>query len=343
MSPSAVGILNLTSPKNTTYQYPQDIALNFTPQFTESGITSTSCEYQLDSGGWSGLGDCYSNSTLTSLTETQHDVQTRMDIDSCGSGLGDYLLSPDIFFTLGNVPDNTPPIVSIQAPSGSVTSPFDVNFTAEDETALDSCWYSVDSGSNTSISSCSNFTDSASLGSHNITIYANDTSGNTGSDTNAFAAVDLLSPVVAVQSPSGAYSSGTTSVPLNFTATDNIAINACWYRLNNGSNTTIASCANTTVAVTAGSYNITVYANDTSNNIGSDTSSFNVHIPPPITGLTAGIVVLLLPFVGVFSILAVVRRIEDIENAEDMVNLAIIALIAVAFVGVLAVIMTGLV
>lgn len=300
VSPTAVGFINMSSPANITYPYPQDIDLNFTPQFTESGITSTSCEYQLDSGGWSGLGDCYSNSTLTSLTETQHDVQVRMEVDGSGGG-NDYMLSPDIFFTLGNASDTAPPIIAIQAPSGSVTSPFHVNFTAEDETALDSCWYSVDSGSNTSIPSCSNFTDSASLGSHNITVYANDTSGNTGSDTNAFSVSDTINPEISIQSPSGIVA---PPFNLRYTASDDIALDSCWYSLNYGPNISLPSCSNTTASVSAGDYIITVYANDTSNNIGSDAGAFTVKTPPILTGPAAATTNIIPAVFGVMVIIA---------------------------------------
>jgi len=88
--------------------------------------------------------------------------------------------------------DSIAPVVTVQNPTGSVSSPYNVNYVT-DELNLDSCWYSTDDGSNTTIPSCGNFTDTAAVGSHNITVYANDTLGNIGSGTSAFS---VSAPVV---------------------------------------------------------------------------------------------------------------------------------------------------
>jgi hypothetical protein len=93
---------------------------------------------------------------------------------------GNYANSTASFFV-----DSSSPIVSIQSPTGTLPSPYNVSYTT-DEANLGFCWYSTDGGSNTTIPSCANFTDTASTGSHNITIYANDTLGNIGSATGAF-------------------------------------------------------------------------------------------------------------------------------------------------------------
>jgi hypothetical protein len=191
VSPTAVGFINMSSPENISYELSSSIDLNFTAVFNETGITGT-CEYSLDGGGWTGA-DCYNNYTLTGLSEAQHDVQVRMSVD--GSEINnDYMLSPDIFFTLT---DLILPTVAVQSPTGIVTSPFNVNYTVWDVNGIDSCWYGMDSGSNVSIPSCANFTDSGSSGDHNLTVYANDTFGNTGSATSPFSVLAPLIPPTA--------------------------------------------------------------------------------------------------------------------------------------------------
>lgn len=184
VSPTAVGFINMSSPENISYELSSNIDLNFTAVFNETGITGN-CEYSLDSGSWTG-GICdwmgYYNITLTGLLAGPHDVQIRMEVDGSG-GANDYMLSPDVFFTLADI---TAPVVAIQSPTETVTSPFSILYTTWDVNGIDQCWYSMDSGSNVSIPSCANFTDSNSLGDHNVTVYANDTSGNIGSNVNAF-------------------------------------------------------------------------------------------------------------------------------------------------------------
>jgi hypothetical protein len=191
VSPTAVGFINMTSPENTSYELSSDIDLNFTAVFNETGITGY-CEYSLDSGSWTG-GICdwtgYYNITLTGLLAGPHDVQIRMAVDYSENN-NDYMLSPDVFFTLT---DLVLPTVAVQSPTGTITSPFDVNYTVWDVNGIDSCWYSVDEGSNVSIPSCANFTDSGSSGDHNLTIYANDTFGNIGSATSPF---NVLAPLI---------------------------------------------------------------------------------------------------------------------------------------------------
>jgi hypothetical protein len=93
---------------------------------------------------------------------------------------GNYGNDTNSFFV-----DSIAPVVTVQNPTGSVSSPYNVNYVT-DELNLDSCWYSTDDGSNTTIPSCGNFTDTAAVGSHSITVYANDTLGNIGSASSSF-------------------------------------------------------------------------------------------------------------------------------------------------------------
>jgi len=82
------------------------------------------------------------------------------------------------------------PIVNIESPTGiydvSVPATLDLNYTAIHPT-LESCWYSLDGGANTSLPSCANTTITVNdVGYHTITVYANNSQAYIGSDTNAF-------------------------------------------------------------------------------------------------------------------------------------------------------------
>lgn len=139
--------------------------------------------------------------------------------------------------------------------------------------------WSEDGGANqTACESCTEFENTTTLaeGAHNIFVYvvaATDDTITTYRQT--FFAVDLSAPVVIIEDPTGTYQTNAT-IPLNFTASDALStVDECWYSLNNATNVSIGSCANTTFAVTqAGTHNISVYANDTLGWEGVESSSF---------------------------------------------------------------------
>lgn len=93
--------------------------------------------------------------------------------------------------------------------------------------------------------------------------------------------IDLLPPEIEISAPSGVinYLVVGESLDLNFTATDYVAgLDSCWYDYN-GTNTPI-SCTNATLVSTqftqeASNFNLTVYANDSFGNIGSNFTSWN--------------------------------------------------------------------
>ncbi|MBI4163257.1 MAG: right-handed parallel beta-helix repeat-containing protein, partial [Candidatus Aenigmarchaeota archaeon] len=111
----------------------------------------------------------------------------------------------------------------------------------------------------------------------NWTWYINDTAGNQNQTTTwsvLLATDDTTPPTITIQSPTNGGNYTSTSINLNVSA--NEAISAWWYSLNGGSNTTFVP--NTTVTPSAGQNNITVYANDSYNNVGSSSITFNNYI-----------------------------------------------------------------
>ena len=84
--------------------------------------------------------------------------------------------------------------------------------------------------------------------------------------------VTILTPVTTINS---------LSVSLTFSASSEGTLASCWYSLDGGANVTVPNCISATFTTTVGSHSITVYANDTLGNFGSDTSSFNIVIIPP--------------------------------------------------------------
>lgn len=121
--------------------------------------------------------------------------------------------------------------------------------------------------SNTGWYSCSNTTD----------ITSGTTFCNKGVVKYAFYANYTYSdaPEVTIQSPLNT-SYGVLSIALNFTIGFGTTPDKCWYRLNNTGNISLPGCANTSITVSNGYNNITVFANSTSGQIGNATVFFTV-------------------------------------------------------------------
>jgi|GEM_PF-4468922 len=115
----------------------------------------------------------------------------------------------------------------------------------------------------------------------NTTGSQNYTSASTSNTLTVSALPDTTSPVVNIISPENTTYS-TSLIELNYTATDNVAISSCWYDLN-GNITQLPGCQNTTLTLSDGFYTLTVYANDTSGNVGSAQVAFTIITVQPDT------------------------------------------------------------
>ncbi|MBU1974220.1 MAG: LamG domain-containing protein, partial [Nanoarchaeota archaeon] len=96
--------------------------------------------------------------------------------------------------------DATDPSITVLSPTeGSWYYPtVNLTYTVSDNVAVDSCWYSLDGGANTTLSGCANTSVSLGRGPHNITFYVNDTTNNQDAsslisfDVNSLPTVDSL-------------------------------------------------------------------------------------------------------------------------------------------------------
>ncbi|MDI6721016.1 MAG: S8 family serine peptidase, partial [Candidatus Aenigmarchaeota archaeon] len=88
---------------------------------------------------------------------------------------------------------------------------------------------------------------------------------------------DTKAPELSVQSPSGTYTA--SNISLNFTVGDNVAVDSCWYRLNSGSNSSLANCQNITFIASSGSNTIIIAANDSSGNVNESSVTFTYNVP----------------------------------------------------------------
>ncbi len=101
--------------------------------------------------------------------------------------------------------------------------------------------------------------------------------------SGAAAGNDTQAPNATISSPTATiYSS--TNVTLNYTIADNAAADKCWYVLNSGSNTSLASCGNITFTAAEGTNRLYLYINDTSGNQNSSNMNFTVTLPQASSG-----------------------------------------------------------
>ena len=175
--------------------------------------------------------------------------------------------------------DTTSPIIKISSPTNAIYNVPNVflDFVVDEQTS----WigYSLDGQNNQTISGPTSI--SLSEGSHELVVYANDTSGNMGKSSVVsfiiqFPPQDTTPPIITVISPEvKTYS--TLEINLNFIVSEQVSLIS--YSLD-GQNRTITG--NTTLSIpNEGQYTITVYATDNAGNMGSsDPIQFEIKISP---------------------------------------------------------------
>jgi hypothetical protein len=243
-------ILAIESPQNTTYDH-SGILVNLTA--TDSNLETIWFYNDSD------------NVTYTIPVNVTYADGTYILYAWANDTMG-HVVEENVTFTV----DTTYPTISITFPTNDTYASTGValNYIAAD-TNRDSCWYVLDGGApNYSISDCSNtILSNLAETAHNITVYVNDTVGHTNQSSVIFT-LDLSVPIVNIQSPSN-QTYNLSLVDINFTASDSSGIDSCWYSVNGTATVPLPGCANTTLTFAEGADNITIFANDTVNNIGS--------------------------------------------------------------------------
>ncbi|MDO8623455.1 MAG: hypothetical protein Q7R52_04365, partial [archaeon] len=158
---------------------------------------------------------------------------------------------------------------------------------------LSACWWSNNSGtSNVSLANCgTNITGYQwNEGVVNISIWANDTLNNVNSTSVRFV-VDTIQPAITITSPLNNTNTSNNQIGINYTATDSgIGLSACWWSNNSGtSNVSLANCGTNITGYqwNEGVVNISIWANDTLNNINSTSVRFVVDSVSPLISLTS--------------------------------------------------------
>jgi len=189
--------------------------------------------------------------------------------------------------------------VDINAPNLNITFPLNrtnwsvhalgINYSRNDTVYLESCWYTNTSGQvNYSLSACANISSITfwNNGTHNVTIYANDSGGHINASSITFY-IDTGNPNVNITFPINMTNYSTNNLEVNFSRTDGITgLDSCWYTNTSGVvNYSLAACANVTLRTwIEGINNVTVYVNDSAGNTNKSYITFYVDtVAPNIT------------------------------------------------------------
>jgi uncharacterized protein YneR len=175
--------------------------------------------------------------------------------------------------------DVMPPTIEIDSPKAVTYSKttVDLNFIVNEK--LFWVGYSLNGAANQTISGNTPLT-GLSDGSHNIIVYANDTTGNMGKSNFVYFSVDTTPPTITILSPVS-----TTYYISQIFLEFSISEETTWvgYSLDEQNNITISGNTNIPVA-SEGTHKIVIYANDTIGNMGkSNTIYFNTYVPTPDT------------------------------------------------------------
>jgi PGF-pre-PGF domain-containing protein len=180
--------------------------------------------------------------------------------------------------------DQTPPTITINSPQNGSTTSATPLLNATFGEIVNTAWYSIDNGANQGHATATNnltlILPTLSEGNHNVTVYANDSVGNTESNITYFS-VDII-PTITINSPQN-ITYNTSSVNLDITANDSSAnLESVWYNIN-GTNVTYTGI--TTLHLANGTHTLTAYANDTVGNMNSTNVTFNINIIDPLSSI----------------------------------------------------------
>ena len=205
--------IDFYSPINGKIYNTTKILLNFSVQ-GDNNVSFVG--YSVDNGSFTYFGPyntpVVNFSQILTLEEGRHIIEIFMN-----SSIDNTKVTKSRNFII----DITPPNITVYLPNGSYNrnESLPLNYTVNDSlSGIDTCWFSVDNGSNIIIANCQNTTFNVSGdGNHSLTLYANDSAGNVNNQTVYFL-VDVTPPEVNVTSPKNdSWYHGIVNITINAT------------------------------------------------------------------------------------------------------------------------------
>ena len=215
-----------------------------------AGSATVSFNFSLTAGTYTAVATVDTANDVRELNETNNQIAALLTVQPA---------TPQI--------DTTPPNISIHSPRNTTYDSSAVPLNVSASEAISAWWYSLDGGVNVSFTpntTLSNLLD----GVHSLSVYANDSAGNTGSAGVQFA-VDTAPPSIAVASPAYVLQYlGNASV--NFTLSDANPAGYLLYRngtiVESGSYSSGDVIEASVPSAQLGVWNLTLVANDSAGN-----------------------------------------------------------------------------
>ncbi len=270
-------IINITYPTNNTNTSNNNLNINY----SVSDLNLDKCWYSNDSMSINTTITCGTNITTITWSEGLHNF-TIWANDSVNN-----VNSSSVSFTI----DTTAPNITYQSPTENngvnlSQSYITVNVSVNDSLdIIDTCrfnlnntWYGMTKSSGNNFVYCNATISSLADGAYNYNITANDTLNNLGNSSTRAIRLDTTGPSVNITDPSNGDIITTNSLTINSIISDSLALDKCWYEHSNLNTTFVCGQNFSLSSLSNNDYNISVWANDTLNNLRRDTVKFTISV-----------------------------------------------------------------
>jgi hypothetical protein len=216
--------------------------------------------YSLDGGSNVTISG---NTTISSMSEGSHTIVAYATDTTGNTGS-----SSMVQFTISiPSPDTTPPTITIISPQETTYTTSEIDYTLSEPVTWTA--YSLDGEENVTITSPT-IISGLSVGSHGITVFANDTAGNTGSSgvvefIVATTTIDTMAPIIVVDSPTNT-TYDTNKISLSFVVNEEPTLK--FYSLDGKANTTVVDSI-VLSNLSVGEHRLIMYAEDLAGNMGA--------------------------------------------------------------------------
>ena len=264
--------INVTVPQNVSYT-----AINISLNYSVTDLQIDRCWFINATGATVFLNN-QTRGVCTNVTFlARGNIQNNITVYA--NDTGGNINSSVIFFTT-----NVSYVITIQEPQNTTydrNTSLELNFTIENNNSIDKIWYNIDNGSNNTVTA--NILFNTSQGHHTLTLFVNSTL-TTMNFTNVSFTVIITSPRISLQSPRN-ITYATTNISLNYTVSK---FDTCWLVNTTGQRINLSGCVNTTFESTANQQNnITLFVNDSDNNLNSSQVFFTIDTISPFVNFTS--------------------------------------------------------
>ncbi|MCU0859669.1 MAG: Ig-like domain-containing protein [Thermoplasmata archaeon] len=241
-----------------------------------TGVGVDTVEMQVDGGAWTTVTG--GTTALTGLADGEHTVVV-MATDLLGNEG-----SASVTFTV----DTVGPSVSIVSPvDGYVSSSASIVFVWEASADSETIQYRVDGGSWVVVTGSSVTLSSIADGSHTFEVSVEDDAGQTSSDTIDFV-VDTTAPVIEISAPVSGDEISSTSVAVEWTATDvTSGLDAVEMQVDDGVWTVVTDGTEALAGLAEGLHTVAIRATDVAGNEATEEVTFRVDVTDPTVSITS--------------------------------------------------------